>query len=174
MSIKPKRIKSAAAVYVPQSKDDVISDIRKIGDLSRELSRTEAEMNDKIAVITDSYAPGMEAIKKDLELLQKGVQSWCESNRDELTGNGKTKTANLITGEVCWRNRPPSVSIRGNDSVIETLVRLGLDRFIRRKEEINKEAILNEPSAVSGVAGITVRSGIEDFVIVPFEQTTGV
>ncbi|OCN21072.1 hypothetical protein AN665_0211575 [Serratia marcescens] len=51
---------------------------------------------------------------------------------------------------------------------------LGLERFIRRKEEINKEAILNEPSAVSGVAGITVKTGIEDFAIVPFEQDAGV
>ena len=106
-------------------------------------------------------------------MLQKGVQGWCEANRDELTNNGKTKTANLVTGEVQWRNRPPSVSIRGADSVLETLLRLGLERFIRRKEEINKEAILNEPAAVAGVAGITVKSGIEDFAIVPFEQTVG-
>ncbi|KGT95329.1 host-nuclease inhibitor protein Gam [Erwinia typographi] len=174
MSAKPKRIKAAASVYVPQSKDDVICDIRKIGDLSRELARTETQMNDEIGAITDRYAPGIEVIKKDLDLLQKGVQSWCEAHRDELTNNGKTKTASLVTGEVQWRNRPPSVSIRGADSVLETLMRLGLDRFIRRKEEINKEAILNEPLAVQGVAGITVKSGIEDFAIVPFEQDVGV
>lgn len=173
MSTKPKRIKSAAAVYVPQSKEDVTCDIRKIGDLSRELARVETAMNDEIGAITDRYAPQMEALKQELSVLQKGVQGWCEANRDELTDNGKTKTANLVTGEVQWRNRPPSVSIRGADSVLETLLRLGLDRFIRRKEEINKEAILNEPAAVLGVAGITVKSGIEDFAIVPFEQTAG-
>jgi Mu-like prophage host-nuclease inhibitor protein Gam len=173
MTTKPKRIKSAAAVYVPQSKEDVTCDIRKIGDLQRELARVEAAMNDEIGEITDRYAPQMDVLKKDLEVLQKGVQGWCEANRDELTNNGKTKTANLVTGEVQWRNRPPSVSIRGADSVLETLLRLGLERFIRRKEEINKEAILNEPAAVAGVAGITVKSGIEDFAIVPFEQTVG-
>lgn len=173
MTTKPKRIKSAAAVYVPQSKEDVTCDIRKIGDLARELARVEAAMNDEIGEITDRYAPQMDVLKKDLEVLQKGVQGWCEANRDELTNNGKTKTVNLVTGEVQWRNRPPSVSIRGADSVLETLLRLGLERFIRRKEEINKEAILNEPVAVAGVAGITVKSGIEDFAIVPFEQTVG-
>lgn len=173
MSTKPKRIKSAAAVYVPQSKEDVTCDIRKIGDLQRELARVETAMNDEIGEITDRYAPQMDVLKRDLEVLQKGVQGWCEANRDELTNNGKTKTANLVTGEVQWRNRPPSVSIRGADSVLETLLRLGLERFIRRKEEINKEAILNEPTAVAGVAGITVKSGIEDFAIVPFEQTVG-
>jgi len=54
--------------------------------------------------------------------------------------------------------------------VIETLNRLGLSQFVRSKEEINKEAILNEPEAVKGVAGITVVTGVEDFVITPFEQ----
>jgi bacteriophage Mu gam like protein len=38
------------------------------------------------------------------------------------------------------------------------------------KEEINKEAILNEKSAVAGIAGIKLISGVEDFVITPFEQ----
>lgn len=174
MSIKPKRIKSTAAVYVPQSKDDVIGDIKKIGDLQRELEREQTVMNDAIGDITEKHAPGIEALKKDIETLHKGVQGWCEAHRDELTQNGKTKTASLITGKIEWRNRPPSVAVRGADSVLETLRRLKLDRFIRTKEEINKDAILNEPSAVEGVAGITVRSGIEDFAITPFEQNTGV
>ena len=57
---------------------------------------------------------------------------------------------------------------------METLKRLKLERFIRTKEEINKEAILNEPKAVVGVAGIKVNSGIEDFSIIPFEQTADI
>ncbi|EIF0163143.1 host-nuclease inhibitor Gam family protein, partial [Salmonella enterica] len=114
------------------------------------------------------------ALKKDIDTLSKGVQGWCEAHRDELTQNGRTKTASLITGKVEWRNRPPSVGIRGVETVLETLRRLGLERFIRTKEEINKDAILSEPKAVEGVAGITVRSGVEDFAITPFEQNTGV
>ena len=87
-----------------------------------------------------------------------------------LTNGGKVKTANLITGEVQWRQRPPSVRVTGAESVIETLRRLGLSQFVRTKEEVNKEAILNEPEGVKGVAGITVVKGVEDFVITPFEQ----
>lgn len=174
MASKPKRIKNAAAVYVPQTKQDVTCDIRKIGELQREAVRLETQMNDEIAKITQRFSPVIEAIKSDLNLLSKGVQGWCEANRDDLTNNGKTKTANLVTGEIQWRNRPPSVAIRGADSVLETLQRLGLDRFIRSKQEINKEAILNEPLAVAGVAGITVKTGIEDFAIVPFEQDAGI
>ncbi|HCX7586871.1 TPA: host-nuclease inhibitor Gam family protein, partial [Escherichia coli] len=140
----------------------------------REASRLETEMNDAIAEITEKFAARIAPIKTDIETLSKGVQGWCEANRDELTNGGKVKTANLVTGDVSWRVRPPSVSIRGMDAVMETLERLGLQRFIRTKQEINKEAILLEPKAVAGVAGITVKSGIEDFSIIPFEQEAGI
>ncbi|HFI6318357.1 TPA: host-nuclease inhibitor Gam family protein [Escherichia coli] len=174
MAKPAKRIKSVAVAYVPQNRDAVITDIKRIGDLQREASRLETEMNDAIAEITEKYASQIAPIKTDIETLSKGVQGWCEANRDELTNGGKVKTANLVTGDVSWRQRPPSVSIRGMDAVMETLERLGLQRFIRTKQEINKEAILLEPKAVAGVAGITVKSGIEDFSIIPFEQEAGI
>ena len=70
---------------------------------------------------------------------------------------------------MAWRQRPPSVSIRGTEAVLETLERMGLTRFIRTRSEPNKEAMLAEPDAVRGIAGITIVSGVEDFVITPFE-----
>ncbi|MGT9685597.1 host-nuclease inhibitor Gam family protein, partial [Escherichia coli] len=56
------------------------------------------------------------------------------------------------------------------DAVMDFLKRLGLQRFIRVKEEINKDAILNEKDAVKNIPGITIKSDIEDFSIIPFEQ----
>lgn len=162
------RIKAKAQINVPQSKGEVAADIKQIGDLQRELLRSTAEMNDAIAHITASYQSVLEATSNQIKGLQEGVQAYCEANREELCGKGKT--ANLITGEVQWRQRPPSVRVTGAESVIETLERLGLSQFVRTKQEVNKEAILNEPDAVKGVAGICVVTGVEDFVITPFEQ----
>ncbi|WP_035607485.1 host-nuclease inhibitor Gam family protein, partial [Edwardsiella tarda] len=69
MASKPKRIKSAAANYVSQSRDAVIIDIRKIGDLQREATRLESAMNDEIAVITEKYAGLIKPLKADVEML---------------------------------------------------------------------------------------------------------
>ncbi len=170
MAKNATRLKNKAQIYVPQSKDEIAVYIRNIGDTQRNMLREQAEMNDAIANVTARYQPRLEELGEELKILQGGVQSYCEAHRDELTGDGKTKTANLITGEVQWRQRPPSVGVRGAESVIEALKGFGLSRFVRTKEEINKEAILNEPDAVKGVAGITVVTGVEDFVITPFEQ----
>ena len=127
-------------------------------------------MNDEIAKIAAAAQPALDELKICIETLQAGVQTWCEANRDALTEGGKVKSANLITGEVSWRQRPPSVQVRGLDAVIATLKRLGLGQFVRTREEINKEAILNEPEQVRGVAGISLVTGVEDFGIQPFEQ----
>ncbi len=167
---KTARLKAPAQVYVPQTRDDAAADIRQIGDLQRELLRATAEMNDALAAITHKFQPRLDALKEQLQTLQEGVQGYCEAHRLELTDNGKVKTANLITGEVQWRQRPPSVSVRGVEAVVDILKRLGLTKFVRVKEEINKDAILNEPDQVRGVPGITVVTGVEDFVITPFER----
>ena len=165
------RIKTPAAA-TPQTIAEVQSDIRKIGDLQRQHARVSADLNDKIAKLTEEAAPNLEALSKQLISLQKGVQTYCEANREELCGKGKT--ANLVTGEVQWRQRPPSVKVTGTDAVLAWLKKMGLDRFIRTKEEVNKEAMLNEQEAAKDVPGITIQTGVEDFVIVPFEVDTEV
>jgi len=164
------KLKSKAQIAVPQSRDEVAADIRQLGDLQRELLRTETLMNDKIAAIVADNQPLIDAVNLRIQNLQEGVQAYAEAHREELTSNGKVKFANLVTGVVKWQKRPPSVSVRGADTVIATLKRLGLGKFVRTKEEINKEAILNEPEQVSGVAGIKIVKDVEDFVIEPFEQ----
>ncbi|ECG8634060.1 host-nuclease inhibitor protein Gam, partial [Salmonella enterica subsp. salamae] len=154
MAKKVSRLKAAAASYTPQSKEQVSVDIKKIGDIQRELTRIEADANDQIAVVMNQNTPKIEALRAELDVLQKGVQTWCEANRSSIT-KGSSKTANLITGEVSWRTKPDSVSIKGVELVLEALKKLKLDRFIRRKEEINKDAILADKKAVENIKGIS-------------------
>lgn len=169
MAKSKSRLKAAAASYTPQSREQVSVDIKKIGDIQRELTRIEAGANDQIAVIMNQNTPKIEALRAELDVLQKGVQTWCEANRSSIT-KGSSKTANLITGEVAWRTKPDSVSIKGVELVLETLKKLKLDRFIRRKEEVNKDAVLADKKAVENIKGISIVSGKETFSITPFEQ----
>lgn len=163
-----KKMKApAVTVPVPQSRADCAAQIKELGDTQRQFERERARMNDEIAKITAKYQPTLEALYACCQSMARGIQTWCEANRATLCENGG-KTANLVTGEVSWRQRPPSVRIAGADSVIETLRRMQLERFVRTKDEVNKDAILNEPDAVRGIAGISIVTGVEDFAVVPF------
>lgn len=169
MPPKKTRLKTpAAAITVPQNRDNAAQAVAEIGRLSRDLDRLTADMNDELATVKARHEETAEPIRLKIEALTTGVQTWAEANRDTLTQHGKVKTAALTTGEIAWRLRPPSVRVTGAEAVLDVLRRLGLKRFIREKEEVNKEAILNEPEAVAHVPGISISQG-EDFVVVPFE-----
>lgn len=175
MAKKVSRLKAAAASYMPQSREQVISDIKEIGDIQRKLTRMETLKNDQIATITSKYTPDTEALNTKLELLKKGVQSWCEVNRDELTGSGRTKTVKFTTGEVSWRTNPLSVNIKGTKAVLEELIKRKWNQFITRKTDINKAAIndalkADEDAEVGKIKGIIVNKDTETFSIAPFEQ----
>jgi phage host-nuclease inhibitor protein Gam len=162
------RQKTKATPWVCQSKEQTQDAIRALGDAQRELTRLTTTINDQTAAIIDQNKAQVEALKERIQALIDGIAVWCEANRATLLSGGG-KEANLTTGLVRWRQRPPSVSIRAMDKVVETLKQLGLGRFVRTKEEANKEAMLSDPKAVSGIAGVTIVTGVEDLVIEPFE-----
>lgn len=169
MATKKTRVKTAAAaICVPQNRDQAAGAIAAIGIANRRLARITADMNDELAKIKERYEAAADPLRREVEALTQGVQTWAEANRDVLTQQGKVKTAALTTGEILWRLRPPSVRVTGAEAVLDALRRLGLARFIRAKEEVNKDAILNEPEAVAHVPGISISQG-EDFVVAPFE-----
>lgn len=162
------RVKAPAMAHVPQTLDEVNRAIAEIGIAQRERDRIAADMNDALAATREGYEAQAAPYAARIKELTAAVQLWCEANRARLTENGKTKTAKLAAGEVSWRMRPPSVVVRGAEAVLEALRSLGLNRFIRVKEEINREAILIEPEVAAQVKGITVTQS-EDFIVKPWD-----
>lgn len=163
------RLKKETLFKRYQSREEVEIAIKEIGDLQRELQRKMIHQNDELAAITEKYAPLLQEIKQQIEPMQEGVKVWCENHRNELT-NGKSKTISFNTGDVQWRLRPPSVTARGIPTILEYFKENGMYQFIRIKEELNKDAILNSPELVKMVKGLTIKKGEEIFDIKPFEQ----
>jgi len=164
-----KRVKcNAVSVPVPQTPEQAVEAIAEIGAHQRERARIQANMNDELAAIKQKYEEMAQPHNDKIQALTKGVHTWAEANRDGLTHSGKTKTAILSSGKILWRMRPPKVSLKNIPKVIEALKALGMAQFIRVKEEVDKDAILKDPSLVQHVGGINVTQG-EDFVIQPFE-----
>ena len=165
---KPRLKTPAHAERVPQTREEVDAAIAEIGQHTRERLRIETAMNDELAVIKARFEELAQPHSDAMRARLAGVQTWCEAHRDELTQGGKVKTAAFPSGEVRWRANPPSVAVRSVDTVLKALWEKGLSRFVRVKEEVNKEAILAEPDAVKGIPGITIKA-IEEFAVVPFE-----
>lgn len=164
-----KKIKNNAVdLKVPQNRDETIEYIAEIGRLQRERERIQTAMNDEIAAIKQKYEQQAQPIGQDIKQLSEGAQIWCEANRVELTNNGKVKFAQLASGKINWRMRPPKVTLRKKEQIIEDCHQLGLTRFLRTTEDINKEAMLAEQDVAETLKGVSITQA-EDFVITPYE-----
>jgi len=152
MRVIPKNLKEAAMFLVEIGKEQrLIEEIK---------SDYNAEMEKLKAKLVASINPHQERL---LQLI-KGIFAYAEAHRNELTNGGRCKTVKTPTGVFGWRMTPPAVSLHNVKSVLEVLKRLNLKRFIRVKEEINKEAILKEPNIAKKVKGIFIRQDEEFFV----------
>jgi phage host-nuclease inhibitor protein Gam len=162
------RVKSRAeTVRVPTSRAEAEAMIARIGELARDQTLRETALEETIAKAKQDAEAEAKQPAAELEDLQRGLQIWAEAHRDDLTKNGRIQTVRLGTGEIGWRRRPPRVSVSNPDAVIEALRKGGLDRFIRTKAEVNREAMLAEPAVAKTIAGVKIGSAGEDFIVTP-------
>ncbi|MEL8056507.1 MAG: host-nuclease inhibitor Gam family protein [Pseudomonadota bacterium] len=157
-----------AAVTAPQALTEARDWMSRIGQLERNLEAITASQSDCIAKIKEEHECRADPIKETLEELKQGLQIWAEANKATLTK--KAKTYDLGTGLIKWRIRPPRVSLRKIDNVLEQAKSLGLRKFIRTKEEVNKDAMLADPDTARQIRGVSISSEGEDFVIEPVKE----
>ena len=165
---KPKstRIKAASVQLTRAEAEDLLLNI---GSAQRQVTEIEGRMNDEIAAIKARYERQAAPHNATIEANFRDLQLWAAANRDTLC-TGSIKTVKLATGLIQWRKRPASVRITKVDAVIERLKALSLRKFIRTKEEIDKEAMLAAPEEVRGITGIKIVDDVEDFVAKPYES----
>lgn len=154
--IKPCHNKGQAQVY-----------IKAIGDNERKINKLNDKMNEELAKVTAKYAERITPLQAMNDELETAVKAWCEAHKAELLTDGG-KTADLITGEVAWRAGKMSVVGEATPELIDRLERFGLHRFIRVKKELDKTAILKEPTAIAGIEGVSTKVGGEELIIRPF------
>lgn len=159
-----------ANLPVPQSREEAAQALARIGVINREVARREADMNDQLAAIKAAVEEALAASRSEAESLTEGLKIWAEAHRRELTAGDKTKTVDLGAGLIKWRLRPAKVTIRGAEGVVAAIKAMGFaKKFLRTTEEINKEAMLLDKDKARTIAGVTIGSEGEDFVVEPFE-----
>lgn len=158
-----KRLKKAAeAVPVPQSAEQASAALADIGAAQRQLVLIQAAADETIAAAKAIAEREAAVWKGVIDARTRGLQVWAEANKPD-TG----KTITLASGTLSWRVRPPSVRVGNLAAAIEFMASMGLDRFLRIKRELDKEALLREPQAATRVPGISIGSAGEDFVVEP-------
>lgn len=165
--LKTKTTKKSV-VPTPQSLSEAAEFVRRIGEAERAIEQANNDMNAKLEEVKQPFMERVEQHQHHLAVLVEGLYAYAQGNRFQLTDGDKKKTVTLPTGTFSWRMTPKAVLIKGKDLVLAKLKELKLDRFIRTKEELDKEAMLKEESVAVSVDGITIEQR-EEFVVKPAE-----
>jgi len=160
----PKKL----VVAVPKSLDEAARFLAQIGAEQRATDKIRSGLNAKVDELKARAMVEDEPHQEKISQLVEGLFAYAEAHRDELTDGGKRKTVEVPTGIFGWRMTPLSVSLRDAESILKSLKSLGLQRFIRIKEEVSKGAMLKEPDVAKTVKGVSI-SQHEDFIAKPAE-----
>lgn len=155
-------------VSVPQSLDEAAKFLSLIGQEQRKINTIQTTLNEKIERSKIKAMADVKPHEEKISQLVEGLFAFAETHRDELTDGGKRKTVEVLTGLFGWRTTPPAVSLRNVKSILASLKSLRLRRFIRIKEEVDKEAMLREPDIAKTVKGVSFTQR-EEFIVKPKE-----
>lgn len=167
MAKSARQTTRAANLPVPQSREEAQQSLSRYGLLQREIGRIQADLDDEVTALKEAAEAKSNPLQAEAAEIVEGLRIWAEANRNALTDGGRVKFADLGTGKISWRFRPAKVSIRGADVILDTLRSLGFGRFIRTKEEVDKEAMLREADVARSVPGVSIGSAGEDFIVEP-------
>lgn len=130
------------------SYEDVNNALFDIGKAESLIAKKEAEMNQKIQVIKDKYDNETIAEREAAADLRKRVEAFCKANKGDFM---KTRSNPLVHGVIGFRNNPPKVIQLSKKwtvkSSLEFLKKLFNGKYIRAKEEMNKDQIMADYAA---------------------------
>ncbi|MCA3365732.1 MAG: host-nuclease inhibitor Gam family protein [Roseomonas sp.] len=160
-----KNKRAAETATPPKDRDEAERYLARIGEIQRDAALHKAVLAEAIARVTAEMEEASAKLTEEHDRLFRGLQLWAEANRHALTDGGKTKTVRMGNGSIAWRLAPPSVRIKAPEMALAFLIENQREEFLRRKIEINREAMLANPDLASETPGVMIRSAGEAFVV---------
>lgn len=140
--------------------------VSKIGGLAAAIEGEVARHNQRVARMQEELAAKIQEHQEEREHLIDQLFAYAVENRASLTRDETVKTVEVPGGKFGFRSKHPSVVVTDEETVIALLKAQKLDSFVRTREEVNREVVLNFPDQVEGVEGIQIRGG-ENFFVKP-------
>lgn len=169
-----KKAVKKKVVAVPKDRQELeqfVARIREeaeiINALDAETAKEIAKVEERLNAIKKNALAKAKPIEKRINELALGIYRFAESHRSELTDEDRKRTVEFASGDrIRWYLTPRSVVVVDKEEAIKELKKKGFTELIRITEEINKEAILQQPDKVAHLYYLDI-SQTEIFAIVP-------
>ncbi|MES2966339.1 MAG: host-nuclease inhibitor Gam family protein [Patescibacteria group bacterium] len=127
-------------------------------ELNQSVNKLVIEANKQAEIVTGEFAEKFNALK-----------DYARKNKQQLTQQGTVRSVTWATGTLGWRNTPAGISIPRSSKdvalIIERLLAAKKMKFLRRKWELNIEAMETSPTEAAAIDGINIRAASETIYI---------
>lgn len=131
-----------------KSYEEVDNKLFQLGQLQSKISKKEADMNGSIDKIKEKFNNDTLQERAEAELLKKDIEGFLAINKADFD---QARTKKMIHGVVGFRFGTPKVLLLNKkfsmNVVLEHAKKIFKKKFIRTKEELDKDAILAAYSA---------------------------
>jgi phage host-nuclease inhibitor protein Gam len=171
-------------VIYEYKQEDLSKAIAEVARLTTEIKSAEDKTNESILILQQELADQIKPLADEIKKISLSIKKFTDANREKLFKDGD-KTIKLETGDISYRSAKPSVGTNSSKKLIESILEANnlldvrdkfvkkMDKvFIRTKLELNKDAILENPSTAKTVTGVEVADGEESFYIKPYATNT--
>lgn len=166
---------------IPEAKSTILSweevdkNLKLIGNLQNKIKVQEAEMNEKILAIQNSYVNGINKLTGEKQSLEINVELFCKEHKEDL---GEKKSKELSFGTISFRLTPPALkTLKGFtwESVKKIIEksRKYADKFLRTKVDLDKNAITNDNLPPKDLAALGLHMAQSENFYLEIKEATG-
>lgn len=137
-----------------QTWDEVNEAMKRLAELNIQKKTLETEQNRQIDEIKKETSLKADVIIKDIISVEKDIIRFAEQNRAEFT---KKRTKVLTFGKISFRYSK-RVSCSNAQTAIKALKSFAMDKYIRIKEKLNKELLIEADPMILGKCGILIKA----------------
>jgi phage host-nuclease inhibitor protein Gam len=134
------RIKLTAPVLTSRAQAEAMA--REIVELQIQQRTATNELDAGITSLKQNFEGRLSAINKTLGEKSSVLQAWAEANPSEFQGRKSLDMTHAVVG---WRTGQPQAKTLAGwtwDRVLEKILTLGWEPYVRRKEEVNKQQLV--------------------------------
>lgn len=138
-----------------QNWDEVNQAMKRLAELNIQKKRLENEQNTRIDEVKKDISLQSEELIKEIDFIKKDITRFAEQHRDEFT---QKRTKTLTFGKISFRYTS-WVWVEDAKSAIKSLKTFAMDKYLRVKEELDKDALIDADPKLLAKCGIQLRSG---------------
>ena len=137
----------------------------ELGKLKLKLDKQQNELNKAVQDLVVVANEKAEIVSNEFAEKFNTLKAYAKDNKDTLTEKGKQRSISWATGTLGWRYTPAGISVPRSSQDVALLIQRILasrkPKFLRRKWELNVEAMEASPEEATAIEGINKRAPSE-------------